>query len=71
MAGDKFYQGSDVDAIVIGDISFADVVSALFPLQEVWLCNSFIRSEDLDQKEAPFKCSNKKSAYVGVGLRLI
>lgn len=24
-----------MDAIVIGDISFADVVSALFPLQEV------------------------------------
>ena len=28
MAGDEFSQGSDVDVMVIGDISFADVVSS-------------------------------------------
>ena len=35
MAGDEFSQGSDVDVIVIGDISFEDVVSALSPVQDV------------------------------------
>jgi DNA-binding transcriptional ArsR family regulator len=35
MAGDQFNQSSDVDVVVIGDISFADVVSALSPVQEV------------------------------------
>ena len=35
MAGDEFRRSSDVDVMVIGDISFADVVSALSPAQEV------------------------------------
>ncbi len=35
VAGDQFNQSSDVDVMVIGDISFADVVSSLSPVQEV------------------------------------
>jgi len=35
MASGEFSQSSDVDVMVIGDISFADVVSALSPVQEV------------------------------------
>jgi predicted nucleotidyltransferase len=35
MAGGEFNQSSDVDVLVIGDISFAEVVSALSPVQEV------------------------------------
>jgi predicted nucleotidyltransferase len=31
----EFNQSSDVDVMVIGDISFAEVVSALSPVQEV------------------------------------
>ena len=34
MASGEFKQGSDLDVMVIGDISFADVVSALSPVQE-------------------------------------
>jgi predicted nucleotidyltransferase len=34
MVSGEFNQGSDVDVIVIGDISFAEVVSALSPAQE-------------------------------------
>ena len=34
MASGEFNQGSDVDVIVIGDISFAEVVSALSAAQE-------------------------------------
>jgi predicted nucleotidyltransferase len=35
MVSGEFNQSSDLDVMVIGDISFADVVSALSPLQEV------------------------------------
>ena len=35
MVSGEFNQGSDVDVMVIGDISFADVVAALSPVQEV------------------------------------
>jgi predicted nucleotidyltransferase len=35
MASREFNQSSDVDVMVIGDINFADVVSALSPVQEV------------------------------------
>ena len=35
MASGEINQSSDVDVMVIGDISFADVVSALSPVQEV------------------------------------
>jgi predicted nucleotidyltransferase len=34
MVSGEFNQGSDVDVMVIGDISFAEVVSALSPAQE-------------------------------------
>ena len=35
MAGGEFSRGSDVDVMVIGNISFAEIVSALSPVQEV------------------------------------
>jgi predicted nucleotidyltransferase len=34
MASGEINQGSDLDVMVIGDISFADIVSALTPVQE-------------------------------------
>jgi predicted nucleotidyltransferase len=35
MAGGEFSRGSDVDVMVIGNISFAEIVSVLSPVQGV------------------------------------